>query len=126
LRTDYSNEAAWQSLRDAIEKPVGEFRAYVDFVSDPDYANLEMEDLLEVCSGLKRDGFAFVVDHLAIFHPEHPILVVDLLNEPGRYFRVIPAEAWGIENNLSIGNMGFEEFYDATDADGIFRGFTEK
>jgi hypothetical protein len=30
---------------------------------------------------------------------------------------------WGVENNLSLANMDFAEFADATDPDGIFCGF---
>jgi hypothetical protein len=33
---------------------------------------------------------------------------------------------WEVENNLSIANMGFEEFANAVDKDGIFRGFQKK
>jgi hypothetical protein len=47
---------------------------------------------------------------------------VDLFDEPGRTFRVIPSEMWGIENNLSTSNMGFDEFAVLADKDGIFRG----
>jgi hypothetical protein len=50
-------------------------------------------------------------------------LVVDLHDKPGRIFRVVPAEIGNVENNLSIANMGFDEFADAVDKDGIFRGF---
>jgi hypothetical protein len=32
---------------------------------------------------------------------------------------------WGVENNLSVSNMGFEEFADKVDQDGVFRGFPE-
>jgi len=67
--------------------------------------------------------FMFVVDHTALSHAEHPILVIDLNDEVGRAFRVIPSEMWGVENNLSISNMDFYEFADNADADGIFRGF---
>ncbi len=65
----------------------------------------------------------FIVDRIALTHPEHPILVVDLYTEPGRTFRVIPAEMWAVENNLSIVNMDFFEFADYVDQDGIYRGF---
>jgi len=65
----------------------------------------------------------FMIDHIALSQPDYPILVVDLYTELGRTFRVIPAEMWGIENNLSIANMDFEEFADAVDSDGVFRGF---
>jgi hypothetical protein len=29
---------------------------------------------------------------------------------------------WEVENNLSIANMGFEEFAEAADEQGIYRG----
>jgi hypothetical protein len=32
---------------------------------------------------------------------------------------------WSVENNLSIANMGFDEFADAVYKDGVFRGFKE-
>jgi len=51
------------------------------------------------------------------------VLVVDLYSDPGRSFRVIPSELWGVENNLSLANIDFEEFADAVDRDGVFRGF---
>jgi hypothetical protein len=70
-------------------------------------------------------SFVFLVDQIALTHPEHPILVVDLSDEPGRTFRVIPAEMWSVENNLAIANMDFDEFAERVDKDGIFRGFPE-
>ncbi|ALV31684.1 hypothetical protein [Streptomyces sp. CdTB01] len=51
-----------------------------------------------------------------------PLLVVDLRRERGRCVRVVVAELWSIENNLSGANMDFEEFAGAVD-DGVFRGF---
>lgn len=54
--------------------------------------------------------------------PETPLVAVDLADERGRWFRVVPAEMWGVENNVP-GNMFFREFADATDPDGVFRGF---
>jgi hypothetical protein len=67
----------------------------------------------------------FVADQMALTNPEHPILVVDLQDEPGRTFRVIPLALGEVENNLSIANMGFDEFAEATDESGIFRGLME-
>jgi hypothetical protein len=34
--------------------------------------------------------------------------------------------AWSVENNLSLANMDFEEFANAVDVDGLFRGFPER
>jgi hypothetical protein len=67
--------------------------------------------------------FVFLVDAEAVRDPEHAVLVVDLLEEPGRTFRVIPSEAWGVENNLRIANVDFADFADATDDRGVFRGY---
>ncbi|MGH8024190.1 MAG: DUF6924 domain-containing protein [Limisphaerales bacterium] len=30
---------------------------------------------------------------------------------------------WAVENNLSVANMGFDEFMDAAGKNGVFRGF---
>jgi len=68
-------------------------------------------------------SYLFVADRTAMTHPEKPVLVMDFFEEPGRTFRVIPTEMWGVENNLTLANMGFEEFADNVDSDGIFRGF---
>jgi hypothetical protein len=32
---------------------------------------------------------------------------------------------WSVENNLSLSNMGFEEFAESVDEDGVFRGFSD-
>jgi hypothetical protein len=45
--------------------------------------------------------------------------------EYGREFRAIPTAVQSIENNLSIANMDFEDFAEAVDEDGVFRGFQE-
>lgn len=125
VRTDFSDDAAWASIRSEIETPVGEFQAYVSFVSDPDYDGLGISEL----TSLRRRGpyrsFMFVVDQACLTDAEHPILVLDLADEPGRSFRVIPREMWGVENNLSISNMDFADFADSADADGVFRGFPD-
>jgi Domain of unknown function (DUF6924) len=125
LRVDFSDEAAWESIRTAILEPVGEFRAYVEFVSDPAFSGIGVHDLLTLQAESSYRSFMFVVDQMALTHPDHPILVLDLLSEPGRTFRVVPSEMWGVENNLSLANMDFAEFADSVDPDGIFRGFPE-
>jgi hypothetical protein len=123
LRTDFSDQSAWEAVVAAVQQPVGEFRAYVEFIDDPEYTGLTAEELPAVPSDDPDRSFAFIIDHVALSHPEHPILVVDLFDEPGRVFRVIPSKMWSVGSNLSIANMGFEEFTEAADDEGIFRGF---
>jgi hypothetical protein len=44
-------------------------------------------------------------------------------HEPGREFRAVPRAVQAIENNVSLANMDFDDFANAVDDDGIFRGF---
>jgi hypothetical protein len=125
LRTHFSDESAWEAFCAAVQQPdedIG-FTAGVDFVSDPEYAGLTAELLPSVLGEDSERMFAFIIDQDALSRPDHPILVVDLFDEPGRTFRVIRSEMWSVENNLSIANMGFSEFADAAGPDGVFRGF---
>ena len=50
-------------------------------------------------------------------------IIVALHERTGREFRAIPSQIQGIENDLSIANMDFEEFAESADESGIFRGF---
>jgi hypothetical protein len=72
----------------------------------------------------RADGAAvlFVADQSTMTLPEHPILVVDLLNDyGGPPFRCIPAELWAVENNLNVANMSWEESASELDEDGVYR-----
>ena len=94
-------------------------------MSDPQYDGLTVQQLLGLDPKASDHFFIFLIDQTTISHPEHPVLVVDLNDEPGRTFRVIPSEMWGVQNNLSISNMDFYEFANNVEVDGIFRGFPE-
>jgi len=124
VRTDFSDEAAWARICDEIEAPVGEFRAYVWFVSDPDFDGLSISELTSLGQRAHR-SFMFVVDRISLTDAEHPILVLDLADEPEPSFRVVPREMWSVENNLSIANMDWSDYADSADADGVFRGFPD-
>lgn len=123
LRTDFSDESAWVELCQLIQRPVGEFRAYVEFVSEPEYEGLTVERLLALLPPDYEPSFMFVIDATALSHPDHPVLVIDLYEARGSVFRVVPSIMWSVENNLSIANMDFHEFAESVDADGVFRGF---
>jgi len=127
LRTDFSDDSHWASLCDAVQHPNEDgFKAYVVCLSDPAYDGLTLDQLMALAPMGDQCGehiFAFVADRATFASPERPVLVVDLYDEPGRTFRVIPREIWGVENNLSLANMDYREFADNADPDGVFRGF---
>ena len=124
LRTDFGDDVEWTALCEAVRRPSTEgFRANLDCVSDPSCDGLTVDALVTLAAGAHDCFFVFVADHTTFSNPEHPILVVDVREHPGRTFRVIPREMWSVENNLSLANMDYEEFAENVDPDGVFRGF---
>jgi len=128
IRTCFENQEAWETVCGLIRAPQyftsDPFYANVDLLDDIEFANLSPEDLMSRVRADYPHSFLLVVDRIAITPPEFPVLVIDLYGERGRTFRAIPSQIQGIENNLSIANMDFEEFVDAVDDDGVFRGFS--
>jgi hypothetical protein len=124
LRTCFKDEAAWQRLRETMlaENDAG-WQAYLEVVDDPAYADVTVEALV---AGVGRDyteWFLVIADELTFADAERPLLVLDLHRERGRSFRVIPAYLPDVTSNLSIANMDFAEFAEASDGDDVFRGF---
>jgi hypothetical protein len=128
LLTDFSDPAAWKRICTEIEKPVGwlRFRANVAFLADQQFEGYHKQQVLAALPAKYEHTFIFLVDELAIRQHDHPLLVVDLYEGSGQEFRTLPRMVQGIENNLSIANMDFEEFARAVDARGVFRGFSKR
>ncbi|MEU2872993.1 hypothetical protein ABZ769_27980 [Streptomyces olivoreticuli] len=123
LRTA-ADDDAWREVRRAIETPSSDgFLATVEYFEDPALRGLTVKQVLALVPDEPQCSLLVVVDDAAVASPEMPLLCVGLRDERGRTVRVVAAELWGIENNLSIGNMDFGEFADAADKDGVFRGF---
>jgi len=125
IRTEFSDALAWEEVKRLVVAPSTEdqFQAYVTFVDNPAFSGMSADQLLQSRDPGDQHGFFFVVDTKTLSNAGYPILVVDCSDLPGRRFRVIPSWMWSVENNLSLSNMGFEEFVDAVGQDGIFRGF---
>jgi hypothetical protein len=124
LRTDFSDDAAWIALCEAVRAPSEDgFEARLDCIDDPAYRGLTIDQLMELAPKGSGRLFVFLADSIALSDPERPILVVDLDDQPGRAFRVIPRVMWSVENNLSLSNLDYDDFASNLDADGIFRGF---
>ena len=134
IRTDFADDQRWAEVALAAMEPVESgdpqfptFEANLVCVDNPENEGLSSSGLVDR-TGDDPPFYAFIADSRSMTDPEMPILVVDLGRtewgaDPGRTFRVIPSEMWGVENNLSISNMDFRDFADAVDDDGVFRGF---
>lgn len=125
LRTDFSDDNIWEEICSEIMTPNNDFGFLpnVEFCNETQYKNLTLEHLLSLLPASYPHWVIFLVDNETISNKEHPVLSIDLLKKTNKPFRVIPTEMWGIENNITIGNMDFIDFANSTDDDGIFRGF---
>jgi len=124
VRTDFSVASAWDVLRATVLSPNEDgFLANVAFVDDRTYEGLTLDEAVGLVPTGYRHPLLVLADGVSLASPELPLLVVYLPGGQGRHIRVVATELWGIENNLSIGNMDFEEFARSVHADGVFRGF---
>ncbi|MEU8793676.1 hypothetical protein [Streptomyces sp. NPDC048643] len=123
VRTDFSADGAWDALRAALYSPSKDgFLANVALVDDRKYEDLTPDQAIDLIHPSYRHPLLVLADSTAAT-AELPLLVVDLRGDRGCCVRVVAAELWSIENNLSGANMDFEEFAVAVDDDGVFRGF---
>ena len=123
IRTDFSNAKRWSQLQAVASAPADPFIFSIEVVDDVFFKGKTTEEILASFPKEYPHSFVFVADQQAIRDEDYPCLVIDLLEEPGRSFRAFAREIASIENNLSIANMGFEEFAESVGEDGVFRGF---
>ncbi|MET8027614.1 DUF6924 domain-containing protein [Streptomyces avermitilis] len=124
LRTDFSSEAAWETVQTAIDGS-GDYRN-ATFVSDSSFTDVSVQTLVDADAAADDDDklcYVFLADATTMTGEEHPLLAVDLYDEPGRTFRVPPRWYADVSNNLTIANMDFSEFADATDESDTYYGF---
>jgi hypothetical protein len=126
LRTDFGDEEAWDAVRAALDA-AGEY-PHATCVSELRFAGLGVQAVMaeEAAAGEDEQIFSlFLADAATMKDSGHPLLAVDLSDEPGRTFRVPARWFPDISANLSIANMDFAEFADAADGSGTFRGFDQ-
>lgn len=124
VRTNFDDENAWGALSAEVANETDDgFRAYVEVVSDSAWSGATPEAVLEAARRAGGDAaLLFIADQRA--HSDgFPILVVDLVDDDLEPFRCVASELWSVDNNLNLGNMDWEEFSEATDSAGVFRGF---
>lgn len=121
VRTDFSDQERWQAVRTAVTTPnEDDFLADLHIVDDSAYRDLTTD---QIASLAPPESLFVLADRVALTGPGMPLLVVLLSEEDREELRVIAEELPSIENNISLANMDWEEFADAADDDGVFRGF---
>jgi hypothetical protein len=124
VRTAFDDEDAWiEASAAATASNEDGFRAYVEVIDDKVWEGAGWEDVRRAVMSTSSKAFVlFVVDRAAL-GSGFPILVVDIDEESRPPFRCMASKLYSVDNNLNIGNMGWEEFAEKTEGDGIFRGF---
>jgi Domain of unknown function (DUF6924) len=124
VRTDFADETAWEALKEALATPSENgYLAYFTVIEDRAYQDLTTEQMRALVPLDHKHRLLVLVDRITLADKEMPLLVIDLFEHPGGEIRVIPAEFWSIENNLSQANLDFADFARRVGADGVFRGF---
>ena len=132
VRTDFTDDAAWESIVSTLTRPVdfgdgdvddGGYVPNIKPINERAFEGLD-GDALSRAYDDDLVGYVLLADSESM-QRTHDLTVryVDLSDEPGRTFRCAAGEVASIEANLAIANMDFEEFADQVDADGVFRGF---
>jgi hypothetical protein len=127
VRTDFTSDEAWDRVREeALRENADGFRAYIEPVSDRAFEKATWAAVrAAVPTHTEGASVLFVADATTLSSPDHPILVVDLLDTRLTPFRCITAALWSVDNNLNLANLDWADFADAVEEDGIFRGFPE-
>ncbi|MFC8538915.1 DUF6924 domain-containing protein [Streptomyces sp. NPDC057249] len=141
VRTDYRDDQAWQDVVAALMEPWGDrqYEAQVHFINDPAWGEATIDEVLTAVSSDEKLSVVFIADRVCMQAELHPLLAVttltredcvddedyDRLTEYGREFRAAPAGVHQVYANLSIANLGFEEFaaWAQDDPEGVFRPF---
>ncbi|MEV7075022.1 DUF6924 domain-containing protein [Streptomyces sp. NPDC091972] len=141
VRTDYHDDQAWQDVKAALLQPWGDrrYEAHVHFVDDPAWAEATVDEALNAVSADDNLAVVFLADRTTMQAESHPLQAVttltremcvddqdyEQLTEFGREFRTVPAGVHDVHANLSIGNLGFEEYaaWAHDDPEGIYRSF---
>jgi len=135
IRTDFSDDAAWDRVLSALTEPAAALEddsadedgyvPHVRGVDDEAFEGLDAQTLRHAYDE-DRVGYVLLADARSMLDApgDLTVLYVDLYDEPGRSFRCAAGEVAGIEANLAIANMDFADFADRLDAEGVFRGFS--
>ncbi|MFD7440837.1 DUF6924 domain-containing protein [Streptomyces sp. NPDC059909] len=133
VRTDYSDEQAWRDVAAALTEPWGDgaFESSIHFIDGPAWADATVDDVLVAVSGDEDLSVVFLADGTTMRDQRHPLLAVttltredcgddedyEQLTEFGREFRTVPGGVPDIHANLSIANLGFEDYAAAAHQD---------
>lgn len=145
VRTDFSDDSAWQSVTAAVAAVAPHMMQFLEVLKianshlpdqgefDPSSISVELlddvchsestpEELLDKLPPEYPHAILFVFDSQSASQADHTLLVIDLMEQRGRTFRTIPSEVQCIDSNLSLSNCDWEDITRDLDKSGVYRG----
>jgi hypothetical protein len=98
VRTDFTSDEAWQQVSAEAQAQYADgFQAYLEPISDPAFEDAPWQAVKAAVPASDHGASVlFIVDTTTLTLPDHPVLVVDLLDGSGRPpFRCTPAGVVG-------------------------------
>jgi hypothetical protein len=80
-----------------------------------------VHELLALVPEGSRDPLLVIAERVTFSSAERSLLLIDVLDEPGRTFRVIPDAFQSVIGNLAIDNVTFGDYLNTLDASGVHR-----
>lgn len=130
IRTDHADERRWRAL-------VATLPHHVHFVDDPSWSGASVEDVLTATADADDLSVVFLADATTMRSDPPALLALTTLRpedceddedyarliESGHTFRTTPTGVPDIHANLSLGNVGFEEYaaWAGENSDGVYR-----
>jgi hypothetical protein len=122
IRTNFSDDAKWDFIVNQVNSPANGYDPAISFINNREYEGLTIEQLPRFKIDQEEQDFIFLADAKTMSHNEGAILCIDLADNFGTSFRVLPECISEVANNLFIANCDFEDFQNTTASDGIYRG----
>jgi len=124
VRTDFSSDEMWQKCAQIVREPRDVFFCNMDFIDDIYFSGKSQHEILEMIPKEYLYPVIFIADKITFLSADLPCLVLGINQyNNGLSFRMAAHALTSVENNLGIANMDFEDFANAVEPDGIFRGF---
>ena len=144
VRTHFGDDKAWQAVLALAAESWGDeddaedegFESTTYPVDDPTLAGVAVDALRDTLASIDEYlSVVFVADEETMRHPQHPLLAVNLDDEPnfldeegsafGRQFRIVPRQASGVHVNLTLANMDYTDWAQTAKEtpDGVFVDF---
>ncbi|HEX7301799.1 DUF6924 domain-containing protein [Lentzea sp.] len=116
LRTDFTDERAWHALLEDVGTD------WLTVMPDRQHRGLTVPELVALVPPGSYYPVLAVADKTTFTSAERPLLLVDVVERPGRTFRAAPEAFRYAIGNLTFHNQRFKDYYlDGLDGSGVYR-----